>query len=340
MLSPIRIGINGAGRIGRLVIRYASLIPDIQITCINDTMDIKTLHYLLRYDSFHLKYDRQLDIVEGALVMNGQKIAVTHYARPSDIPWKNYEVDIVIESTGKFCHFKQLEDHLKNGAQYVLLSCPAKDENVKTIIIGLNDNEMNTASQIYSLASCTANAVAPMLYVLHKHLGIRSAFMTTIHPFTNNQSIIDAPHPDPRRSRSLANNIIPTHSTAVPAIRSVFPHLKDVFHGIAIRVPTAIGAFVELICQVQQSTNEQYINNLFYDYSQTSLRGILAFCSDEIVSSDIINNPHSCIFDSLLTRNLSENHLYVAGWYDNEAGYAHRVIDAIQKLSRMIRNSL
>jgi glyceraldehyde 3-phosphate dehydrogenase len=273
----MKVGINGAGRIGRLIIRFLSKHPEIEISCINDLMDIETLAYLLKYDSVHQKFDGSIQIENSNLILNNISVPYCQYNSPSDIPWKKFHTDIVIESSGHFLTKNELKEHIRGGAKRVVLSCPAKDQSIKTIIMGVNDNTLQLSDTILSNASCTANGVAPMLQVMDDNFGIETAFMTTVHPFTNNQRIMDAPHPDPRRSRSLANNIIPTHSTAIEAITAVFPHLIGKFDGVAIRVPIPVGALLELVIKTQKKVSVDVINEVFLDASLGHLKRVLAY---------------------------------------------------------------
>jgi glyceraldehyde 3-phosphate dehydrogenase len=338
-MKNLRIGINGAGRIGRLVIRLLADHPNIEIVCINDLMDIETLRYLLIHDSVHQKFNGTVEKVNSGLVINNMHVAYEQHESPSDIPWKKYEIDIVVESSGRFVTTKSLTPHFKAGAKKIILSCPAKDPEIKTVIVGINDHLLSYGDHIVSNASCTANGIAPMLQVMNDHFGIDTAFMTTVHPFTNNQRIMDAPHADPRRSRSLANNIIPTHSTAIEAIHSVFPFLKGRFEGVAIRVPIPAGALLELMVKTNKSVSVQSINDAFLDASIGHLRHILSFTDEEIVSTDIIGDPSSCVFDSKMTKVINDKYCYLAGWYDNEFGYANRVVNLIEIMGRMCEQS-
>jgi len=331
-MKNVRIGINGAGRIGRLIIRMLANHPHIEMVCINDLMDIETLKYLIMYDSVHQKFDGTIEIQNNSIILNNMTVHYEQHDKPADIPWKKYKTDIVIDASGNFCHISSLSGHIQAGAKKVILSCPSKDPEVKTIIMGINEGIINEHDHIVSNASCTANGVAPMLSVMDKTFGIETAFMTTVHPFTNNQRIMDAPHPDPRRSRSLANNIIPTHSTAVEAILQVFPKLRNKFEGVAIRVPIPAGALLELMIKTEKPVSVSCINEAFLDASLGSLKPFLKYTDEELVSSDIINDPSSCVFDSKMTKVINDHYCYIAGWYDNEFGYASRVVNLAEKL--------
>lgn len=334
-MNTLRVGINGAGRIGRLVIRILADHPDIEIACINDLMDIETLKYLLTYDSVHQKFKYPIEIEDNSLIIAGNKVPYVQIKEPGNIPWSSFEVDTVIESSGLFTTREVLQKHLDSGAKRVILSCPTKDESIKTIVMGINDCILSSDDDIVSNASCTANGAAPILHVMQQNFGIEVAFMTTVHPFTNNQRIMDAPHSDPRRSRSLANNIIPTHSTAVDAIHQIFPFLKDKFQGVAIRVPIPAGALLELMIKTEKPISIEKINNAFIEASLGNLKNILEFTEDELVSSDIVNNTSSCVFDSKMTKIINDHYCYLAAWYDNETGYANRVVDLALKLGSL-----
>jgi len=334
-MKNIRVGINGAGRIGRLVIRILANHPHIEIACINDLMDIETLRYLLTYDSVHQKFNGKIEVEGNNIVLNNVVVPYQRHEHPSDIPWKKFEANIIIDASGKFVTTESLQPHFSAGANKVILSCPAKDPEIKTIIIGINDDLLSANDKIISNASCTANGIAPMLHVMNEHFGIETAFMTTVHPFTNNQRIMDAPHSDPRRSRSLANNIIPTHSTAIEAIHAVFPYLKGKFEGVAIRVPIPAGALLELMVKTEKEVSVDSINEAFLEASLGYLKPVLTYTNEELVSSDIISDPSSCIFDSKMTKVINSNYAYLAGWYDNEYGYANRVVNLIEKLSML-----
>jgi glyceraldehyde 3-phosphate dehydrogenase len=332
-MKNIRVGINGAGRIGRLVIRLLANHPHIEISCINDLMDKDTFVYLMKFDSIHQQFKGHIEAEHKNIHINGMQIPYCQYDIPSAIPWKKYKTDIVIDASGRFVDSKTLEQHLIAGAGRVILSCPAKDPKIKTVIVGINDHLIQKNDLILSNASCTANGVAPMLQVMLDSFGIDTAIMTTVHPFTNNQRIMDAPHPDPRRSRSLANNIIPTHSTAIESILCVFPELKGKFDGVAIRVPVPAGAFLELTVKTEKSLNIDFINEAFLEASLGYLKPILEYSDEEIVSTDVLNNQASCVFDSKMTKVINDKFCYLAGWYDNEFGYASRVVNLIEKLS-------
>ncbi len=330
-----KIGINGFGRIGKLVFRLLQYKPDIEIVGINDPADIVTLAHLLKYDTAHGRFDGEVAIEGDSLLVNGKAIAVYHALAPSDIPQTMHGADIVIEASGKFTTREQLAQHLESGARRVVLTCPPKGALDKTIIIGINEKTLTADDHIISNASCTANCVAPMLKVLHENFGIKSVFMNTVHPATNNQSLIDAPRTDLRRARTALTNIIPTTSTAIPVIMELMPHLVGRFDGFATRVPVDDGSLIELNAVVERATSVEEINEVFRSAAENHLKGVMEFTRDAIVSSDIVGNAHSVVFDSLLTKVLQGNFVQIVGWYDNEYGYSNRVVDLIDLIREM-----
>ncbi len=331
----IKIGINGFGRIGKLVFRLLQNKPDIEIVGINDPANTETLAHLLKYDSAHGLFSGTIEVGDDNLIVNGKTIQVYHEKIPANIPRTMHGADIVIEASGIFTSREQLSQHLSSGARKVILTCPPKDALDKTIIIGINEKTLSPNDRIISNASCTANCVAPMLKVLQDNFVINRVFMNTVHPATNNQSLIDAPRADLRRSRTALSNIIPTTSTAIPVIKELMPFLTDRFDGFATRVPVEDGSLIELNALVEKKTSIGEINETFLKAATNELKGIMEFTSDPIVSSDIIGNPHSVIFDSLCTKVLQNNFIQVVGWYDNEFGYSNRVVDLIEMVSRL-----
>lgn len=325
----LKIGINGFGRIGKLVFRLLQEKPDIEIVGINDPADITTLAHLLKYDSAHGRFSGSIEISDHKLIINGKPIQVYHERIPADIPRTMHGADVVIEASGLFTARQQLSQHLSSGARKVILTCPAKDQLDKTIIIGINEQTLTSDDRLISNASCTANCAAPMLKVLHENFGIEKVFMNTVHPATNNQRLIDAPHTDLRRSRTALTNIIPTTSTAIAVVKELMPFLNDCFDGLATRVPVDDGSLIEFTALVKKDTDVSEVNNVFRNAANEGLKGILEFTSDPIVSSDIIGNSHSAIFDSRATKVLKGNFIQVIGWYDNEFGYSSRVVDLV-----------
>jgi len=332
----LKIGINGFGRIGKLVFRLLQEKPDIEIVGINDPADITTLAHLLKYDSAHGRFSGSIEISDNKLIVNNKPIQVYHERIPADIPRTMHGADVVIEASGLFTTREQLSQHLSSGARKVILTCPAKDALDKTIIIGINENTLTSEDRIISNASCTANCAAPMLKILHENFGIEKVFMNTVHPATNNQRLIDAPHPDLRRSRTALTNIIPTTSTAIAVIKGLMPFLNDRFDGLATRVPVDDGSLIEFTALVEKETSVSEVNKAFEKAANGGLKGIVEYTSDPIVSSDIIGNPHSAIFDSRPTKVLTGNFIQVIGWYDNEFGYSSRVVDLIGLMKKFL----
>lgn len=333
----IRIGINGFGRIGKLVFKLASKTPDIEVAHINDCMDIKMMSHLLKYDSIHGRFASDIGFDTEHLIVNGLKIPVTHFSKPSDIPWSKNSVDIVIEASGKFKTREMLQGHINSGAKKVILSSPSNDRSIdRTVVMGVNHMDITSSDQIISNASCTTNCVAIMIKVMDEVFGIRKALMNTIHPFTNNQNLQDGYHTDPRRARSALNNIIPTTTSAIGAIEIIFPRLSGSFDGFATRVPVADCSFVELYIHLNKVTNAVEINKAFLNYANSTLKKYLEYCSDPIVSSDINNNTHSAIFDALSTKTVGGDLVQILAWYDNETGYSARIIDLIKYISDKI----
>jgi glyceraldehyde 3-phosphate dehydrogenase len=332
----IRCAINGFGRIGRLVLRAGFGNPDFEFVAINDITDAKTLAHLVKYDSVHGVWARSVEAGDGIIRVEGKPIRIYSERDPSKLAWAEHKVDVVIESTGKFRKPEDAELHLRAGASKVLVSAPWKGarEDSITIVMGVNDNLYDPSKHtMASVASCTTNCLAPLVKVLHDSFGIVKGEMTTIHAFTNDQRILDLPHTDLRRARSAFVSIIPTTTGAAKAIGIVIPDLKGKLSAMSIRVPVADGSIVDLAVEISKAATTEAVNGAFRKASETPpLKGYLQYCEDEIVSSDIIGNPHSCIFDSLLTDVVGGNFVKVCGWYDNEAGYANRMIDVMKKI--------
>jgi glyceraldehyde 3-phosphate dehydrogenase len=325
----IRVGINGVGRIGKLVFRLLTESSEFELVAVNDPMPLSILKNLLKYDTIHGKFDTIDDIENHCFVVNGRKIAFTHFTSPEQIPWHEYNVDCVIEASGKFKTRAALEKHLTGGAKRVLLTQPADDELDSTIVLGVNEQILKPTDIIISNASCTTNCLAPLIKVLDESFGLDRAFFNTVHPFTNNQSLMDGPHPDPRRSRSAFGNIIPTTSTAVNALIKIMPEFADRINGFATRVPVPLGSYIEITAQLKSNTTIVELNAAFKTASENYPKGILEYCVDPVVSSDIIGNSNSAIFDSLCTKILGGNFVQVLAWYDNETAYSQRIVDLL-----------
>jgi glyceraldehyde 3-phosphate dehydrogenase len=328
----LKVAINGFGRIGRLVFKALQNDKDVDIVAINDLTDAKTLVHLLKYDSVHGKYPVPVKAEGDYLVAGNRKVKVLAEKDPSKLPWKAMKVDAVVESTGVFRNKEKLSMHITAGAKKVILTAPAKDELDNTVVMGVNDNTLKPSHNIVSNASCTTNCLAPVAKVLHESFGIKRGWMTTIHAYTNDQQILDLPHKDLRRARAAAANIIPTTTGAAKATGLVIPALKGKLDGIAVRVPVSDGSLVDLVVELEKNTTAEEINAAMKKASQGSLKGILEYCVDPVVSQDIVDNDHSSIFDSLSTRVMDGNFVKVISWYDNEWGYSLRTVDIMKKM--------
>ena len=329
----IKLGINGFGRIGRLVFRSILERKDesFDIVGVNDITDAKTLAHLFKYDSVHGVFPGEVTVDGTDLVINGDRFPVFSERDPSKLPWGELGVDVVIESTGIFRTREQAALHLKAGAKKVIISAPAKGAVDATIVLGVNDDILTGDEEVLSNASCTTNCLAPMVKVLDENFGVKKGFMTTVHAYTSDQRIQDAPHSDLRRARSAAMSIIPTTTGAAKAVGLVLPHLKGKLDGSALRVPTVDGSLTDLTVEVEKETTAEEVNAAMKKAAENGLKGILQYTEDPIVSVDIIHNPYSCIFDAKCTI-VNGNMVKVMGWYDNEWGYSSRTVDLIKKL--------
>ena len=331
----IKVGINGFGRIGRNVFRVIAEREGIDVLAINDLTDARTLSILLKYDSVHGRFNGEVGTKDNALVVKGKEVRLTKERDPASLPWKELGVEVVIESTGIFTTKADCEKHLEAGAEKVILSAPAKDQLDATIVMGINDNDLKPEHKIVSNASCTTNCLGPLVKVINDSFGIEKGLMTTIHAYTNDQKVADLMHSDLRRARAAAINIIPTTTGAAKAIGEVIPELKGKLDGMAMRVPVANGSVTDLVASVKKSVSIEEINNVIKAASENELKGILEYCEDPIVSSDIIDNAHSCIFDSLSTYVIGDNLVKVIGWYDNEWGYSNRMVDLTERIAKI-----
>ncbi len=330
----IRVGINGFGRIGRLVFRVLQKREGVEVVAINDLTDAKTLAHLLKYDSVHGKYDGEISSTNDAIVVNGKEIPIYAEKDPAQLPWKALNVEYVVEATGVFRKRDQIAKHLEAGAKKVILTVPAKDEIDNTIVLGVNDEELRADDKIVSNASCTTNCLAPVAKVLNDEFGIVKGLMTTIHSYTNDQRILDFPHSDLRRARSAAVSIIPTTTGAAAAVGKVIPALKGKLDGMAMRVPTPDGSLVDLVVELEKNVTKDEVNAVMKKASEGKLKGIIEYCEDPIVSVDVIGNSYSSIFDSGCTM-VNGNIVKVLSWYDNEWGYSVRVVDLLIKMAKM-----
>ncbi|MCG8375882.1 MAG: type I glyceraldehyde-3-phosphate dehydrogenase [Chlorobiales bacterium] len=334
-MAKVKVGINGFGRIGRLVFRQALANEKFEITAINDLCDANTLAHLLKYDSTHGIFDADVQVEGDDLVVNGKKVVICSEKDPSQLPWKELGVDLVVESTGIFTKKEGAAKHIAAGAKKVIISAPAKDDVDATIVLGVNDDTITGDEEIVSNASCTTNCLAPMAKVLEDSFGIEKGFMTTVHAFTNDQRILDLPHKDLRRARTAMSSIIPTSTGAAKAIGLVIPELSGRLDGMAMRVPVPDGSVTDLTAILKKPATKEEINAAMKKAAEGNMRGFLQFCTDPVVSTDIVGNPHSCILDSLLTM-ASGNMVKVVGWYDNELGYSTRVVDLLEIYARFV----
>jgi glyceraldehyde 3-phosphate dehydrogenase len=328
----VNIGINGFGRIGRLVFRRLRQVDAFNVVCINDITDAKTLAYLLKYDSVHGVYPGTVTAEADAIVVDGKKYKVTAEKDPSKLPWKDLGVQIVVEGTGIFTSREKLTMHITAGAKKVLLTAPAKDEIDATVVLGVNDNILTGKEQFISNASCTTNCLAPMVRVLHQTFGIDHGYMTTVHSYTNDQRLLDLPHKDLRRARAAALSIIPTTTGAARTVGKVIPELKGKLDGFSLRVPTPDASITDFVAVLKKPATREEVNEAMKKASETYLKGILQYTEDELVSTDIIGNEYSCVFDSKLTMAQGST-IKVFGWYDNEWGFSCRTVELLKKIS-------
>ena len=326
----MRVAINGFGRIGRLAFKILLQKSNVEVVAINDLTDNKTLAHLLKYDSVQGRFNGTVDYTDTHLIVNGISINATAERDPANLPWKELGIDVVLESTGFFRSPEGAGKHIEAGAKKVVISAPASGD-IKTIVLGVNDDTLTGDEVILSNASCTTNCLAPMVKVLDDLIGVESGFMSTIHSYTSDQRLLDAPHSDLRRARSAALNIIPTSTGAAKAVGLVLPHLSGKLNGNSLRVPTPTGSATDFVATLKAETSVEEVNSAFRAAAETHLKGILEYTEDPIVSIDIVGNPHSCIFDSLTTM-VYGNTVKIMGWYDNEAGYSNRVADLIARI--------
>lgn len=331
MKKKITVGINGFGRIGRNLFRLLLTNPTIEVVAINDLADVKTLAHLLKYDSVHGVLNQQIKVLENEIFIGDNKFVFSSIKNIEDINWG--AIDVVIESTGKFKYKSQLENHLKNGAKKVILSVPPIEDNIKTVVLGVNDDIIKSTDLIISNASCTTNNAAPMLKVINDLCGIEQAYITTVHSYTTDQSLHDQPHRDLRRARAAGQSIIPTTTGAAKALTKIFPKLADAIGGCGIRVPVPDGSLTDITLNVKKKTSIEEINQAFKNASENSMKGILEYTEDPIVSIDIVGNKHSCVFDSEMTSVIGKM-VKIIGWYDNEVGYSSRIVDLIERISQ------
>jgi len=326
--SSLNIAINGFGRIGRVVLRRLIQHPELHIVGINDLTDPKTLAHLVKYDSVHGKFTGTVSYTEKSLLINGKEIPVFAQKDPSSLPWADLSVDVVLECTGLFKNREKASMHLNAGAKKVIISAPADGDDIPTIVMGVNESILTGKEDIISNASCTTNNAAPMIKVINELCGVDSGYITTVHSYTGDQRLHDAPHKDLRRARAAAESIIPTSTGAAKAIGKIFPQLEGKLGGAGVRVPVPNGSLTDITCIVKQPASVETINAAFKKAAENELKGILEYTEDPIVSIDIVGNPHSCIFDAELTSVIG-NMVKTVGWYDNEAGYSNRLVDLV-----------
>lgn len=332
-MSKIKVGINGFGRIGRLVARNIvnEYKDEMELVAVNDLTDNKTLAHLFKFDSSQGRFNGDVQAKQGNIVINGSEVKVSAERDPENLNWGELGVEVVVESTGFFRTGDAARKHIKAGAKKVIISAPAKGDDVKTIVLGVNDEEIDPDTEVYSNASCTTNCLAPMVKVLDDAFGVIKGQMTTIHGYTGDQAILDAPHSDLRRGRAAAVNIVPTTTGAAKAVGLVLPHLDGKLDGGAVRVPVPTGSLTDFTALIRKEVTMPEILDVFKRASATKMKGVLQYNDEEIVSSDIVGNTHSCIFDSGLTK-VDGQMVKVIGWYDNEAGYSARTAELIKRI--------
>jgi glyceraldehyde 3-phosphate dehydrogenase len=334
----IRVAINGFGRIGRAVFRIIAERPEseIEIVAINDLADDEVLAYLLEYDSVMGPFEQEVAVADGVMTVGKHKVHMLFEKDPALLPWKSLDIDVVVESTGVFRTREALNKHIEAGARRVILTVPADDEIDQTVVLGVNDQELDANDIIVSNASCTTNCLAPLAKVLDESFGINRGLMTTVHAYTNDQRLADVPHKDLRRSRAATENIIPTTTGAAKAVGKVYPKLNGKLHGMAMRVPVPDGSTVDLVVEVNRPVTVEEVNAAVRQAAEGPLAGVLQYTEDPIVSTDVIGNPHSSIFDAQGTKVLGGTLVKVLSWYDNEWGYSSRVVDLIERLGVII----
>lgn len=331
MAKKIKLAINGFGRIGRAAFKIIlDEFPEIEVVALNDLADSKSLSELLRYDSCYGIYNRKVKSQGNYLVVDKKKYPLYSLKTPKDLPWKKLKVDVVLECSGVFRTKETLSDHLLAGAKKVILSAPAKDD-IKTIVLGVNDKKLKKADKLISCASCTTNCLAPAMEVIKNKFGIKSALMTTIHSYTADQNLVDSPHKDFRRARAAAINIVPTTTGAAKATAQAIPSLENKFDGLSVRVPTPVVSLCDLVCVLNKKTSKEEVNQVLKKASQKNLKGILAVSNDNLVSSDLVANPNSGVVDMQLTSVVDGNLLKLIIWYDNEWAYAKRLVELAKK---------
>ena len=332
----VRVGINGFGRIGRLVFRVMAAQPEkFEVVAINDLSDAKHLALLLKYDSVHGRFDGTVEVAEGGLLVNGRHVKITQQRDPANLPWKELRCQVAVESTGFFTDRASLQKHIDAGADKVILSAPPKDKLDATVVMGVNDDTIKPTDKILSNASCTTNCLAPMAKVLHESFGIEKGLMTTCHAYTNDQRVADQIHSDPYRARAAAINIIPSTTGAAKAVGQVIPDLDGKLTGYSLRVPVPVGSITDLTSLLKRDVTKDEVNAAMKAAAEGPMKGIIEYVTDPLVSSDIIGDPHSCIFMSEWTAVIGGNRVKTIAWYDNEWGYSTRTAELITKIAAM-----
>lgn len=334
----VKVAINGFGRIGRMVFRKAMLDDQIQVVAINASYSAETLAHLIKYDTIHGRYDKEVVADEDSLIVNGKKVLLLNSRDPKQLPWREYDIDIVVEATGKFNAKDKAMGHIEAGAKKVILTAPGKNEDV-TIVMGVNEDQFDAERHvIISNASCTTNCLAPVVKVLDEEFGIESGLMTTVHAYTNDQKNIDNPHKDLRRARACGESIIPTTTGAAKALSLVLPHLKGKLHGLALRVPVPNVSLVDLVVDLKTDVTAEEVNEAFKRAAKTSMYGVLDYSDEPLVSTDYNTNPHSAVIDGLTTMVMEDRKVKVLAWYDNEWGYSCRVVDLIRHVAARMKH--
>ena len=327
-MTKIRVAINGFGRIGRNLFRLLLEHPEIEVVAINDIADNRTMSHLIKYDSIHGVLPLECSFDENSIIVGGKPYPFFHEKNIANLDWKSLEVDVVVEATGKYKTFDEINAHILSGARKVILSAPSEVDNIKTVVLGVNEHILDGTENIISNASCTTNNAAPMIKVIDALCGIEQAYITTVHSYTTDQSLHDQPHKDLRRARGASQSIVPTTTGAAKALTKIFPEMDGKIGGSGIRVPVPDGSLTDITCYVKRAATIEEINAAFKNASATNLKGIMAYTEDPIVSVDIIGNRNSCLFDAQLTSVIGKM-VKVVGWYDNEIGYSSRIIDLI-----------
>lgn len=330
-MKKIKVAINGFGRIGRISFRNIIERSNMEVVAINDLTDSKTLAHLLKYDSVHGRFNKSISHNENSITVDGKEIKITREKDPANLPWGKLDIDVVVESTGHFLDKESAMKHINAGAKKVIISAPANSNDIKTIVLGVNDSILSKDDIIVSNASCTTNCAAPMIQVLHENWIVEDGYITTVHSYTGDQRLHDAPHKDLRRARAAAVSIVPTSTGAAKAITKIFPDLEGKLGGCGMRVPVPDGSLTDITCVLAKSVTVEQVNAAFKKAAEGSLKGIMEYTEDPIVSVDIIGSPYSCVFDAEFT-SVVGNMVKVIGWYDNEAGYSARVADLMEKM--------